>query len=187
MNFMLKTIDSFPTDLQPEIIETQTKNPLDELNLQSDNASSMNNSKFAIIISIIAIAAGILTGFGAYRLQNKATNSDQPSGTPLSQVAGENIKAGDVFGSPDSDTFKDSAQGYLENGGLQGEGSHHLLRPGGESQTVYLTSSVTDMTKFAGMEVKVWGETFKGQKAGWLMDVGRVEIVNTQGEAPTEE
>jgi len=37
------------------------------------------------------------------------------------------------------------------------------------------------------MEVKIWGETFKAQKAGWLMDVGRVEIVNPDGEAPLEE
>jgi hypothetical protein len=94
---------------------------------------------------------------------------------------------GDVFGVQDEKTFKDSAEGYLEIGGLDGEGSHKLLRPGGDSQTVYLTSSVTDLDKFDGMSVKVWGETFKGQKAGWLMDVGRVQIVSPQGEKPTEE
>jgi hypothetical protein len=36
------------------------------------------------------------------------------------------------------------------------------------------------------MIVKVWGETNKAQKAGWLMDVGRVQVVNPQGEAPAE-
>lgn len=31
----------------------------------------------------------------------------------------------------------------------------------------------------------IWGETFKGQKAGWLMDVGRVEVVNTSATKPS--
>ena len=105
----------------------------------------------------------------------------------MSQVAQGTVKNGDIFGSPDAETFKDSAQGYLEAGGLESEGSHKLLRPGGDSQTVYLTSSVTDLDKFLGMEVKIWGETFKAQQAGWLMDVGRVEIVNTQAQAPSED
>jgi hypothetical protein len=28
-----------------------------------------------------------------------------------------------------------------------------------------------------GKKVQVWGETFKGQKAGWLMDVGRIKAL----------
>jgi hypothetical protein len=36
------------------------------------------------------------------------------------------------------------------------------------------------------MEVKVWGETYKGQKAGWLMDVGKVEVIDPQAEPPVE-
>ena len=64
------------------------------------------------------------------------------------------------------------------------EGSHVLLRPGGASQTVHLTSSVTDLEKFVGMQVRVWGETFRGRSAGWLMDVGRVEVIKTVGTAP---
>lgn len=139
------------------------------------------------ILLVIALAAGIFTGYGAYKLQTKS--GVLPGGTkaPMAQVAGDSVNAGDVFGVQDEKTFKDSAEGYLVIGGIDGEGSHHLLRPGGASQTVYLTSSVTDLDKFDGMEVKVWGETFKGQKAGWLMDVGRVQVVNPQGEEPTED
>jgi hypothetical protein len=96
------------------------------------------------------------------------------------------VNNGDVFGIKDDQTFKDSAEGYLSAGGLNGEGSHSLLREGGPSQTVYLTSSITDLDKLVGMQVKVWGETFKGQKAGWLMDVGRVQVIDTEAEAPVE-
>jgi hypothetical protein len=83
-----------------------------------------------------------------------------------------------VVGVEDTETFKDTAEGKLEKGGLNGEGSHHLVRPGGESQTVYLTSSIVDLDKFVGSKVKIWGETFAAQKAGWLMDVGRLEVLN---------
>ncbi len=65
----------------------------------------------------------------------------------------------------------------MEKGGLEGEGSHKLIRPGGDDQTVYLTSSIVDLDKFAGHKVKVWGETFSSQKAGWLMDVGKLKVL----------
>lgn len=144
-------------------------------------------NSFLSILAAVAVVGGIATGFGAYQLQgsgNNATPGVKNSGS-IQQVAEEGAVAnGDVFGVQDTSTFKDSAEGYLEIGGLDGEGSHKLLRPGGASQTVYLTSSVTDLDVFDGMEVKIWGETFKGQKAGWLMDVGRVEVVKTSGTAP---
>lgn len=61
-------------------------------------------------------------------------------------------------------------------GGVDGEGTHHLVRPGGDSQNVYLTSSVVDLNQFVGKTVKVFGQTFATQTAGWFMDVGRVEL-----------
>lgn len=139
------------------------------------------------ILSILAIAIGLS---GSYFYKSKAKNVVNQEGATgeLTATVAEtgNIKNGDVFGSTDASAFKDSAQGYLEIGGLNEEGSHKLLRTGGNSQTVYLTSSVTDLDKFNGMEVKVWGETQAGNKVGWLMDVGRVEIVNVKGVVPEE-
>jgi hypothetical protein len=147
-----------------------------------------SSKKVPLILALVAIGLGVLTGIGASRLTAKSgTNPLGGTKAPMSQVATGSVAAGDVFGIQDEKTFKDSAEGYLEIGGLDGEGSHKLIRPGGDSQTVYLTSSVTDLDKFDGMSVKVWGETFKGQKAGWLMDVGRVQIVDPQGQKPTEE
>ncbi|MFZ1549532.1 MAG: hypothetical protein WAT44_03660, partial [Microgenomates group bacterium] len=72
--------------------------------------------------------------------------------------------------------FPDAAMGILKEGGIDGEGSYHLERPGGKSQNVYLTSSIVDLAKFVGKKIKVQGETFSGQTAGWLMDVGYVEL-----------
>ena len=138
-------------------------------------------SKLIIILTIIAVLAGVGTGFGTFRLKHK--NSEQLAAVPVSE---NTVQPGDEFGSKD-EAFDSHAVGYVEVGGLDGEGSHKLLRPGGDTQTVYLTSSVTDLDLFEGMEVEIWGETFKGQKAGWFMDVGRVKVITVDGVNPTEE
>lgn len=180
------------TDTAPGAKEAQVSYHADTLAnsapLKGSPSMSRSSSKLPLIGLALAVLLGVGTGVGVAKLQGKAPASlTGGSGTPLQQVATGTVKNGDVFGLPDEKTFKDSAEGYLEAGGLDGEGSHKLVRAGGVSQTVYLTSSVTDLEKFVGMNVKVWGETFKGQKAGWLMDVGRIQVVNTQGQPPAEE
>lgn len=141
------------------------------------------NPRIALIVSLLTLAAGLSSGwflFGILKPASQANNS------PIAQVAGDKIQAGDIFGSADLSPFPDTVEGYLESGGIDGEGSHHLLRPGGKAQTVYLTSSVTDLEKLIGMQIKIWGETYKGQKAGWLVDVGRIEVLDPQASPPTE-
>lgn len=145
---------------------------------------SQKNKKILLIISLVAIAAGVGTGIGGFKLRTKTTAS-KPS-KQIEQVTEGKVKKGDVFGL-ESDLFKDTATGYLEKGGIDGEGSHKLLREGGPSQTVYLTSSTIDLDQLVGMQVKVWGETNKGQVAAWLMDAGKVEVLETQAEPPFEQ
>ncbi len=150
------------------------------------------SNKIFVGLCAVVVVAGLLTGFGINKLKAKTMGgSNEDTGTSggiVAKVAQDvnSIQPGQVFGTADEKNFKDKAEGYLEAGGIDGEGSHHLLREGGASQTVYLTSSVTDLSKFEGMRVKVWGETFKGLKAAWLMDVGRVQVVDVKGQKPTE-
>lgn len=135
-----------------------------------------------VLTVIIILTAGVLTG---YLFSQKDNLPAQLKSTEnLSQ---EGVQKGDVFGLVDQETFRDSAEGVLVKGGINGEGSHHLVRPGGESQNVYITSSTVDLDLFADHKIKVWGETFSAQKAGWLMDVGRVEVVELHAEKPMEE
>ena len=147
-------------------------------------------SKFIPLVIVSLVAIGVGAGMGWYMrkdssgevlggLGGKSTIVEVP--TDSSQIV-----KGAVFGSPNADDFKDVAEGYLQIGTDVGEGSHMLLRIGGKSQTVYLFSSVTDLDQFDGMEVKVFGETQQGQVAGWLMDVGRLEVVNVEGAKPLE-
>lgn len=99
------------------------------------------------------------------------------SGTGSSVSAPATKTGAKTAGITDEATFKDSAEGVLEEGGISGEGTHHLTRPGGISQNVYLTSTVVDLGAFTGKKVKVWGQTISARKAGWLMDVGKISVV----------
>jgi hypothetical protein len=118
------------------------------------------------IVLVVAALVGIGAGFGAARLPKSPT-----SGGVL-----KTLSAKKVDGEVDKKKYPDTATGTLKEGGLDGEGSFHLVRPGGDSQNVYLTSSVVDLSKYLGKKIKVGGQTFAGQKAGWLMDVGYVEV-----------
>jgi hypothetical protein len=166
------------------IIENLDDDLVIEENRQDKNKMTKKQKKKFIIFAIVAIVAGTLTGYGSAQLKGKSNLNEGN----VAQVASdtETIKAGDFFGVTDKDTFSDSAQGYLEKGGIDGEGSHRLLREGGESQTISLTSSVTDLDDFAGMEIKVWGETNKARVSGWFMDVGRVEVIEVEAESPIQ-
>lgn len=121
---------------------------------------------------VVIIGAGVGSG---YLLAQRA--GGVAGIKSAAEVAQTGVKVGDVVGSADEAVFKDNAVGMLDRGGIDGEGSHQLVREGGESQTVYLTSSVVDLEQFVGRKVQVWGETFAAQKAGWLMDVGRVKVL----------
>ena len=122
----------------------------------------------ALLIFIIVALLGIGAGYFL------STVTGKPSNTSL---LGANSLKGQTFGSGDTQTFKDTAEGKLEKGGVDGEGQYHLVRSGGDSQNVYLTSSLVDLSQFVGLNIKVWGETQAAQKVGWLMDVGRVEVL----------
>lgn len=125
--------------------------------------------KFAPLLGVVLIIlAGIGTGFFL---------SQKQEGIPMMGGKPKIIKTEKMVGSTDVKTFRDQAEGVLEKGGINGEGTHKLIRPGGESQTAYLTSSVINLDEYLGKKVRVWGETFAAQKAGWLMDVGRVEVL----------
>ncbi len=131
-----------------------------------------NKSEFSTFASIAILIGslfiGAAFGFGLSRII--------PSSQSDSSVPQVGTKTTTSEGVKDNKQFPDHAEGTLKKGGVDGEGSHHLERPGGESQNVYLTSSVADLSKFVGKKVKVQGQTQKAQKAGWLMDVGYVEI-----------
>lgn len=123
-------------------------------------------------ILIAPVVLGLASGFILYKVNTAGTVNLSGKNVQIVQTATEE-------GVKDASTFRDTATGnVLENDGkLTTEGTHILVRTGGVSQNVYLTSSVIDLSKYNGKKVQVWGETFQGQKAGWLMDVGRIKVL----------
>lgn len=151
-----------------------SKKPLvHELNTES---TTIGMNKNVIIALAMFVLLGIGSGFVVSSAIGRGGSSSSSSSDPVT-ANGITVNKGDVIGSEASD-FKDSAEGILREGGIDGEGAFHLERPGGESQAVYLTSSVLDLTPFVGRTVKVWGQTQAARSAGWLMDVGRLQVLD---------
>ena len=142
---------------------------------------SDNNSSFltGVLVPAVVILVVILGGVGTGWFLSDKTDGLAGVGTNISAAPGTDVvSGGKEFGLKDEGTFRDDAEGILEEGGIEGEGTHHLVRDGGPSKYVYLTSSVVDLSELEGKKVQVWGETFGAKKAGWLMDVGRVKILD---------
>ncbi|MBI2420590.1 MAG: hypothetical protein HYV38_00710 [Candidatus Levybacteria bacterium] len=99
-----------------------------------------------IIISLLLIAVvGAFSGFilAQRQLAAPTITTDLTNSTEFSK--------GQTFGSNDTKTFKDTAEGTLK--------------------------STVDLSILVDKKIKVWGQTQKAQYAGWLMDVGRVEVL----------
>lgn len=127
-----------------------------------------------IIVVVFALALGVASAFLATRIFGGASISTLSSGG----TSVEKIEKGETVGSDDLETFKDTAEGTLqEGGGSNGEGAYHLDRAGGESQTVYLSSSTVDLSQFVGKKVKIWGQTNNSNSVAWLMEVGRLQLL----------
>ena len=131
---------------------------------------SDNPKKLLLVIVTVAIVLGILTG---YIIASRGGTLQSPGGS-LTIGAAKNPEA-------DTKTFKDFAEGVIKvkpqpsDPGEYTEGTHTLIREG--AVPVALTSSVVDLSKYESKKVKVFGETQKALKEGWLMDVGKVEEI----------
>lgn len=141
------------------------QNLIHPLDVEKNNMAKIPMQK-ALLIFLIVLVAGIISGFATFKIKSQISGKKQTGGKVIKTAGIANKK-----------TFKDGAEGILREGGIDGEGNFHLERKGGESQTAYLTSTTVDLSSFVGKKVRVWGETFKGQKAAWLMDVGLVELL----------
>lgn len=134
--------------------------------VQKLNLSNSHNKLYAVIL-IVALLAGIGTGYVLA----------QGGGSKLSKVAPAALAP--KTAQQDTRTFRDFAEGKIEkkpepkNGEGYSEGTHLLIRT--NAVPVALTSSVVDLSQYEGKYVKVYGETQKAIKEGWLMDVGKVE------------
>ncbi len=125
-----------------------------------------------VLLVILVVLAGVGTGWflsgGAL-----AGKTAIPRGENAPGVEESNGEAG----VSDESTFNNTAEGKLEKGGIEGDGTHRLIRGADPSKYIALTSTVIDLDSFVGKEVQIWGQTLAAQKAPWLMDVGKIKII----------
>ena len=140
------------------------------------NKDNLKNT-FTPKVIVLFLGIVILGALSGFFLAGKNGNTFNSSSKQSGVFNPSSVSKGTVVGSDDTKTFKDTAEGVVKEGGINGEGAFHLERPGGESQNVYLTSSTVDLSKFIDKKIKVWGQTQKAQYAGWLMDVGKIEVL----------
>ena len=129
------------------------------------------NTRFFMVVLVVAVLFGAGTGFFLSGSSNGGSVNSPIDLNKEPETAQEDVGA--------NKTFRDFAEGKItkkpapKSGDNYGEGSHLLVRDG--ATPVALTSSVIDLNKYENKSVKVYGETQKALKEGWLMDVGKVE------------
>lgn len=135
-----------------------------------DNNSSLKNNIILGSTSVLVVLLGIYVGYLLSGVGKKNVTTGSTSGNTILVNKNE-------AGIADESKFSTTTDGVLEEGGIQGEGTYHLVRGSGPSQYAYLTSSSVDLSTFVGKKVQIWGETMSGKKAGWLIDVGKVKVL----------
>lgn len=131
-------------------------------------SNKLNRIFMAILLSsvLLGVTIGILVGKRSNQIATTRKHTQSTSEAKTPQV--------------DTRTFRDFAKGIIKIRPESKmpteyvEGTHLLIREG--AVPVAITSSVVDLTQFEGKKVKVFGETQKAVKEGWLMDVGKIEI-----------
>ncbi len=119
-----------------------------------------------LVGAFLVILVGVGTAWIISGRMTKGTSTAAPGTKATSNEAG----------ALDPKVTYDTATGVIQTGGLNGEGTFHLVRDGGASKYVYLTSSVVDLTNFIDRKVQIWGQTLASKKVGWLMDVAKVQV-----------
>lgn len=125
------------------------------------------NNMVYLIAAVIVVLGGVFSGW-------KFSGGALGSGNTV--VPGSKVAETEA-GITDESVFKDTAEGVLEEGGIDGDGTHTLVRTGGESKNVALSSTVIDLDSFVGKKVQIWGQTLTAEEAFWLMDVGKLKVI----------
>ncbi len=156
--------------MDPQNLQNPPQEARQTIPLRSVPKRSMLSKFLPILIVVVVVAAGIFSGLV---FSSRAKSASQAASSALQDDKNLPPEVQKSF----NQTFKDQAEGVIEKNDQDkyAQGTHKLIRPGGESQTAYLTSSVLDLDKYVGKKVKVFGETFGSSQVGWLMDVGKVE------------
>ncbi len=158
--------------MDPQTLPNQPIQERQTIPLKSKSKGGIISKLVPLIVVVVIVAVGVFSGL---ILSSRNKSSQKIASSALQNQKDLPPEVQKSF----NQTFKDQAEGVIQKNDQfdkYAQGTHKLIRPGGESQTAYLTSSVLDLNEFNGKKVKVYGETFGSSQVGWLMDVGKVEV-----------
>jgi len=127
-----------------------------------------------LLLALIVIVSGGATGWALSR-GSSASSSNNDTSSVLESTGG--VISETEMGIEDKDKYPDTVEGLLVEGGLKGEGTHYIDRDLGPSKYVYLTSALVDFSLFVEKKVEVQGATISAQHVPWLLDVGKIKVV----------
>jgi hypothetical protein len=153
-------------DKKPDVADSSKKVYKKEPMLKKINKGGPGQNIRMLLGAVLVVLFGIGSGW----FLSGSSSAQEASSIAETEVVEENGKTAGMPIQNGEEEF-DEAEGILEEGGIDGEGTHHLVREGGESKYVYLTSLTLDLQSFVGKTVMVKGETMASQSAPWLMDV----------------
>lgn len=164
-----------PQSLMHDFSTPSSKEPVANLSTSNNNLESNKkfmNKIFFGFLAILVIFAGIGSG---YFLSNRA--SAKNGGVKISSKSEAVVTEKEAEAPNFDEENSDSAEGVLNIGSIQGEGTHYLDRGAGEQKYVYLTSTVINLKNYVGKKVQVWGNTLAATNAPWLMDVQKIKVI----------
>ena len=135
---------------------------------------STKSNMMIVVVAFLVVGLGVATG---WFLSGTKAGTSSNSSEKTSQ-SGETAKKSDANeeGQIDEAVKYQDAEGKLVEGGIKGEGTHHIERDNNPSRFVYLTSTAIDLDKYIDKKVQIWGETISSVNAPWLMDVVKIKI-----------
>lgn len=158
-----------PIDHPATVKSTQTMPVIPPTTTPSPKKKPSINPRVVLVgIALLVTVMGI--GSGKILAQTTNPGSTSTVSAPEAEKKNNEVGSSDLTG-----VDEQAPEGILKEGGIDGEGTHHLERPGGVSQNVYLSSTVLNLQNFVDKKVQIWGNTISGKKAGWLMDVVKVK------------
>lgn len=175
----MQKVTKIVVDPNEKILEPRPVNPnnLGIGDVLNNNMQKMMNPKkgnsLYLFTFLLVLSLGLGLGTGIVLAKKTATSGDSTVGVQTSK----SVQTSTEVGINDDSAFPDSATGILQEGGIRGEGTHHLDRSASHEQDAALSSTIINLDNFVGKKVEVKGQTISSKTSGWLMDVGKVKIV----------
>lgn len=171
-----KNINNDAQSLMHDFSTPSSKNQVtNNTNLNNNNLKSDQKFMKKVFFGLLGVLVVFLGIGSGYVLSNRF--GEGADGAKISSKSEATVTETEAEASNFNEEESDLAEGVLNIGSIEGEGTHYLDRGAGEQKYVYLTSTVINLKNYVGKKVQVWGNTLAATNAPWLMDVQKIKVI----------